>query len=410
MSPHKGICAVALAVALYGCGGTPYDAVPDRAPLENRTRFDFPVGYIEFHDNEGLNFMINRVYSMGYARQADLVAAASEIESLDDWKVEMVRIAENAVAENRLMNAAFYYRMAEFYTPWNDPDKGILYERFIHYFHRACDSDGFQMTDIPYHGSIVPTLKLAAVGERRGTILLHGGYDGFKEELYSVMTFLSSYGYDVIGFDVPWMGRARTATTGGLDYEWEKLVAAILDHYELDDVSIFGLSMGGWLALRAAAFEPRIKRVIASSVSFDVNQYAGLVGQAVARFARKNMRGFANRQIEKQMESEPQSFWFFDHLMHVTNRPTPLEAADVLAEINEENLHSDRVTQDVLILTGSQDHLVPLKMQQMQVDALVNAASVTPLVFTEDVSGQNHCQVGNLGLALSVVVEWLESI
>jgi hypothetical protein len=110
------------------------------------------------------------------------------------------------------------------------------------------------------------------------------------------------------------------------------------------------------------------------------------------------------------MESDPQSFWFFDHLMHVTNRPTPLEAADVLAEINEENLHSDRVTQDVLILTGSQDHLVPLKMHQMQVDALVNAASVTPLVFTEDVSGQNHCQVGNLGLALSVVVEWLESI
>jgi len=66
------------------------------------------------------------------------------------------------------------------------------------------------------------------------------------------------------------------------------------------------------------------------------------------------------------------------------------------------------VTQDVLILTGKNDHLVPFKMHNLQVKALKNAASVTPMVFTSDVHGENHCQIGNLGLALGVVVEWLE--
>ena len=128
----------------------------------------------------------------------------------------------------------------------------------------------------------------------------------------------------------------------------------------------------------------------------------------IARFALSRMRRFANEQILKQMESEPQSEWFFDHLMHVTNKQTPIEAADVLAETNEENLHSELVTQDVLILTGRDDHLVPFKMHNMQVQALVNAASVTPKIFTSDVQGQNHCQIGNFGLALDIVLEWLE--
>jgi|SaaInlV_200m_DNA_3_1039701.scaffolds.fasta_scaffold02100_11 pimeloyl-ACP methyl ester carboxylesterase len=49
-----------------------------------------------------------------------------------------------------------------------------------------------------------------------------------------------------------------------MDVCWEKPTAAILDYFDLDDVTLFGLSMGGWLCLRAAAFEPRIKGGISS--------------------------------------------------------------------------------------------------------------------------------------------------
>jgi len=73
-----------------------------------------------------------------------------------------------------------------------------------------------------------------------------------------------------------------------------------------------------------------------------------------------------------------------------------------------ENLHSDLVKQEVLILTGRKNHLVPFKMHNLQVKALANARSVTAKVFTKEEYAQNHCQIGNIGLLLDVVTRWIE--
>ena len=44
----------------------------------------------------------------------------------------------------------------------------------------------------------------------------------------------------------------------------------------------------------------------------------------------------------------------------------------------------------------------------MQINALTNAGSVTGRVFTREEQAHNHCQVGNTGLALEVMVKWIE--
>jgi len=77
-------------------------------------------------------------------------------------------------------------------------------------------------------------------------------------------------------------------------------------------------------------------------------------------------------------------------------------------QLSAKNLLSWLVEQDVLILTGSEDHFIPLKMHDMQVKALTNARSVTGRIFTREEQAQNHCQVGNMGLALKVMADWLE--
>ena len=100
--------------------------------------------------------------------------------------------------------------------------------------------------------------------------------------------------------------------------------------------------------------------------------------------------------------------WFMNHLMFVTNKDVPIEALDVLVRFSEENLHSDLIKQDVLILTGRNDHMVPFKMHELQVKALTNAKSVTARVFTKEESAQNHCQIGNMGLALGTMLGWIE--
>jgi len=85
-----------------------------------------------------------------------------------------------------------------------------------------------------------------------------------------------------------------------------------------------------------------------------------------------------------------------------------MDATDILLPFNEHNLHSELVHQDVLILTGAEDHFITLKMHYKQANALRNAKSVTARIFTRENHAQNHCQIGNIGLALEVVEKWIE--
>jgi hypothetical protein len=68
------------------------------------------------------------------------------------------------------------------------------------------------------------------------------------------------------------------------------------------------------------------------------------------------------------------------------------------------------VRQDVLILTGREDHFIPFKMHEMQMEALTDAASVTARIFTKEEHAHNHCQIGNVGLALEEMAGWLDRI
>jgi len=51
---------------------------------------------------------------------------------------------------------------------------------------------------------------------------------------------------------------------------------------------------------------------------------------------------------------------------------------------------------------------IPIKLHERQVKALVNAKSVTDRIFTKEEHAQNHCQIGNIGLALDTMVNWIE--
>jgi dipeptidyl aminopeptidase/acylaminoacyl peptidase len=100
--------------------------------------------------------------------------------------------------------------------------------------------------------------------------------------------------------------------------------------------------------------------------------------------------------------------WQTSNMLYISDKKNPIEAFDVLAQLNEKNLHSELVKQDVLILTGRNDHLIPFKMHEMQVKALKNARSVTSKVFAKETDAHNHCQIGNIELALKTIVNWLD--
>lgn len=45
-----------------------------------------------------------------------------------------------------------------------------------------------------------------------------------------------------------------------------------------------------------------------------------------------------------------------------------------------------------------------------QASALKRARSLTGRIFMRHEHAQNHCQIGNLGLALQVILQWLDGL
>ena len=78
-----------------------------------------------------------------------------------------------------------------------------------------------------------------------------------------------------------------------------------------------------------------------------------------------------------------------------------------LLGMNHEHVAAERVTADVLMLTGETDMFQPSKLAGSQQAALTGARSVTTHLFKASDQAGQHCQMGNLDLALEVVVRWL---
>jgi hypothetical protein len=114
--------------------------------------------------------------------------------------------------------------------------------------------------------------------------------------------------------------------------------------------------------------------------------------------------------VLKFEDREGMAPWVVDHLKYITKKEKPLDALEIYVLMNERNIRSELVKQDVLVLSGSEDHFIPLKMHAMKIQALTNARSVTGRVFTREEHAQNHCQTGNMGLVLDVMVRWIESL
>jgi len=118
-------------------------------------------------------------------------------------------------------------------------------------------------------------------------------------------------------------------------------------------------------------------------------------------------RGFVNAIARNAMTRKPVAAWGVQQGMHITGTATPFDFLRAATALNTRRA-SQKVTGDVLLLAGADDHYVPLKQLGRQAAGLVRARSVTTRTFTAAEQASNHCQVGNIAAALRVIQSWLE--
>ncbi len=368
---------------------------------------DLPVGYRDFHSDDFINYQLNRWCSLGYTREEDLEHVGQVTSSTDDYVEAFVDLAETARRESRLKNASFYYRAAEFLASPERNRKGALYDSFRALFDRAFEDAPFERNAVPYQDGQLPVLRYPARGDKKGTLVAHGGFDSVIEAFHVMWTHFAGDGYEVVAFEGPGQGAALRRHGLLFDHDWEKPTSAVLDHFDLSDISLFGASMGGYWGLRAAAFEKRIQRVIAFPPVYDWTEVLGELAQGITEALMK-ADWLMNAVTRLQMTVSRRERFMVEHVRFITDRETPLEASKWVLEMNKEHLHSEKVDQDVLLLGGENDAFQPPILLRKQAEALTEARSVTTRVFTEAEHADQHCQMGNLRLALTVMTDWLD--
>jgi pimeloyl-ACP methyl ester carboxylesterase len=263
---------------------------------------------------------------------------------------------------------------------------------------------------VPYGGGHLPGFRLQAKGKERSTFVFHGGYDSFVEEFYAFLLPLAELGFTVIGFDGPGQGGALRQ---GIFFEhaWEKPAKAVLDYFDLDAVEWLGASCGGYLAVRAAAFEPRIKHVVAMPATYwglDMTlkqMRPGKAQELLSLFKSGDRKGTEKLVAEERLPSSVFD-WCVTQGMHITGRETPFDFLTAIAQHSLEGiLH--HVKQDILLTEGEQDHLFNVDWLYRIMHELVCARSVAARIFTAREGGEQHCQVGHSALAREEIIAWL---
>ena len=375
-------------------------------PLIN---YDLPVGYFSFHNKQIYNFQFNRWHSLGFARYEDMQDAGTKITSFSDWKPVLLDLAHKAENNNRLKNAAIYYRAAEFYITQQDPDKIQFYKKFIDLFYQMFKDDEIQSHKVPYEKSYLHALKVPVLNtEKKGTIIMHGGFDSFVEEFYYMMRIFADNGYEVIAYEGPGQGGTRRNYDLIWDEKWEKPTKAVLDYFKLEKVTIYGISMGGHLCLRAAAFEPRIKKVVTSGGAVDYWKIPGPLSRGLMKIFMR-YENFTTKAMIKKMKKDEYHNWFAENSMYITKVTNPFKASMKIMDMNRDNSQPQKITQDVLVLTARNDHFIPIKMHKLMLKSLANAHSVTGIIYTKETNAHNHCQIGNIPLVCTNILEWLEN-
>ena len=379
----------------------------------------FRVGTHWLHQDPNFNFQMNRTFLWGGGDLKELREVGEKIKDTTSWEKEFIVLGEKALAAGRIQNAIAYFRMAEFFMFDDHPAKIDIYDKardlFYDYYSGTFQDRKIITDKIPYETGYLPVWHAAPPdGPVRDTLLIHGGFDSYLEEFLPVILYLQSCGFAVYMFEGPGQGMAIRKYKIPFTYEWEKPVKAVLDFYRLEEVTAIGISLGGMLAPRAAAFEPRIKRVVGWSIL--PNFLEVLIAtrkpelqQLLRLLLRLKLKKLTNAMIRSQMAKDPLMKWGINHGSYVFGVKTPYEYLRRANDFQIWNI-ADQITQDFLLLGAQQDHFIPLNFYPQEIDALQKVRSLTFRIFTGEERAESHCNIGNMKLALDFIMQWIEHL
>jgi pimeloyl-ACP methyl ester carboxylesterase len=326
-------------------------------------------------------------------------------------------------ARDSFLRACNYYRNSEFFLHADRDDSRIsrAYARSVECYKAAAAlfTPAIEVLEIPYEGTTLPGYFHSpdASGQPRPTILLHTGFDGSAEEMHwSGARAAVERGYNVLVFDGP--GQFGPVHRQGLHFrpDWEKVVSPIVDFaLRRDDVdprriALYGVSFGGYLAPRAAAFEPRLAACIADDGVYDYGaaQLVGISEQLRPQVLQALTTPTApqlDARLEQMMKQNSVARWAFTHGMYVMGVKSPRAYLAAAQAYHLRDGIAEKIKCPTLICDAEKDLFFKGQAQELY-DHLT--CPKTMLKFTDAEGAGAHCEVGASRLAFARIYDWLD--
>jgi len=333
------------------------------------------------------------------------------------------KMAENSLAKGHersagetYLRAANYYRAALIHHP--EPGAfGVLQaaRKSVACFDRALEllAVPARLVRIPYEDTTLPGYFFpspVARGEAP-VLILHQGRDAWPEETMWAVEGAVRRGYHSLIFHGPGQGMALREQGLTFRPDWEKVITPVIDFalglpaVEPEAIILMGLSMGGALAPRAAAFEKRIKICIADPgvLNWAGAMYEHFEGYGLLELLEVSPVAF-NTAVEGLTRAWPTAEWWFRDAAWKHGATSP---ADLMARLEDYNNEAvvDRISCRMLVMDGTAEEFSPGQAKKLY-DALQCPKDY--MLFTEEDSGLVHCQTGAPSVASQRMFDWLD--
>jgi pimeloyl-ACP methyl ester carboxylesterase len=384
--------------------------------------------------NEQMNFFFVSIAGaaiFGGSTLGETYYAAGQINDgdIESWIRAFSRVAGNAEQQGRdflahgcresarqaFLRASHYYYAADHYADDQHPMYLEHWQRSVECFHQAAALFTPPITVLSHEleGHSLAAYFVPAQGQAHGTVLAMSGFDGTLEHTYfNCGAGLSQRGYNVLIFEGPGQrGMSHRIKDLPFRTNYETVVTKVVDlalslpGVDPQRVALVGYSFGGHLALRAAAYEPRVKALIANPPVMDFGK------QMLDGFP-----GFATRTGDRMAN------WLMGHSMGYT--PQPLQASlkrlyesmrvsrfsDFRREMAKYRFDDvERIACPTLGLVSAGEGASAVAEGRQVLERLPNPCKKL-VYFTAEQGADVHCQLNNPAAAVGAMADWLDEL
>ncbi len=328
---------------------------------------------------------------------------AREAQAVERAGRERLAAGYPASAAAYLFRAANYYHVGErFLQPKSE---GVEeYRRGVECFRDAAGltmQPRIEHVEVPYEGSTLPALLVHAqpagpAGARQPAMVFFDGFDVTKEiQYFKGVPDLVRRGIACLIVDGPGNGESPRFRGLFLHHETERYATAAYEYLasrsEIDPkrIGVMAISLGGYYAPRAAAFEQRFACCVAWGAQWDYWQ------TWKKRFDLIDSGRAPSLSVPWQ------------HLLWIFDVKTRDEAMKKLEGFRLDGV-VQKITCPFLLLHGEGDEQIPLELAHTVVEK-VGSKDKRLKVFTREEGGYHHCQIDNVSIGVSYMWDWIQS-